>query len=235
MINWLLDFVYPRHCFGCKTSGTYLCSECLKNCETVSEYICPVCRKKAIDGRVHPICQTAFCLDGLLSLYQYQGTMEELVKAFKYRFAYDLERSLTPLIRQQLSVRLRQNASWQTFCQTNPLVVPVPLYPYRQRWRGFNQAQVIGRMVAKFGRWKLALNLLVRQRQTKPQAELTKAQRMKNLRNVFSLNPSFGKTILPSSVLLVDDVWTTGATLSECGRVLKRAGVKTVWAMTVCR
>lgn len=110
-------------------------------------------------------------------------------------------------------------------------IVPVPLHPKRQKWRGFNQSAVIGQILSK----KIGLDYqeaLKRTRYTKPQVELSGKDRRQNIRNAFSLTKSY---ILSPNVLLLDDVWTTGSTLKECAYVLKRGGAKKVWAITLAR
>jgi ComF family protein len=122
-------------------------------------------------------------------------------------------------------------SSLNGFMENGPVIVPVPLYPKRERERGFNQAEVIGRLVA--GRWLLETkNLLLRVRDTGRQVGRDRVQRLDAMKEAFMLKT---KDQLPTTVLLVDDVWTTGATMNECARVLKRAGVRFVWGLVLAR
>jgi len=123
------------------------------------------------------------------------------------------------------------------------LLIPVPLYRTRLRQRGFNQAELIARAAIKImaatnpangkGRWGLGESVLVRTRETASQIGLTSHQRRENLRGAFAV--SHPEAVKGCEVLVVDDVYTTGATVSECARVLRRAGATKVWVATVAR
>ncbi|HZQ96880.1 MAG TPA: phosphoribosyltransferase family protein [Candidatus Sulfotelmatobacter sp.] len=117
------------------------------------------------------------------------------------------------------------------------LLIPVPLYKGKRRERGFNQAELIARAALKAcpveKRFQLASNTLWRVRDTHSQIGLTSHQRRENLRGAFAVSAS--QEILGREVLLVDDVYTTGTTVSECARVLVKAGARRVWVATVAR
>lgn len=116
-------------------------------------------------------------------------------------------------------------------------MVPVPLHPQKFRQRGFNQSELIARAALKFrpakNRLQLQAGVLARLRPTKSQIGLSRHQRRENLRGAFGVVKP--KEIAGREVLLVDDVFTTGTTVSECARVLRRAGASKVWVATVAR
>jgi len=116
-----------------------------------------------------------------------------------------------------------------------PLIVPVPLHKSKRSDRGFNQAELIARAAVKKlpHRLELATGILVRQRATISQVGLTREQRMENMRDAFRVHDR--QRVLGCTVIVVDDVMTTGTTLSECARVLKKAGAERVLAATVAR
>lgn len=111
------------------------------------------------------------------------------------------------------------------------MVLPVPLYKKRLRERGFNQSALLGKYVAK--RLGVPLNLysLARNRDTRPQVGLSAKERKKNIRNAFEIKEE--GVIKGRRVLLIDDVFTTGATTRECSKVLKKAGVQEVFVITL--
>jgi len=111
------------------------------------------------------------------------------------------------------------------------VIVPVPLHPSRQKWRGFNQAEVIAERLAAAWGWKYENRLLVRYKKTAPQMKLAGDIRRRNLSQAFSIT----KKTVPEYVLLIDDVATTCSTLNECAKVLKKAGVKSVWGLTLAQ
>ena len=128
----------------------------------------------------------------------------------------------------------RRSSSWFDD-QAAPLVVPVPLHKSRRRSRGFNQSELIARAAVRQLPRKLETltDALVRQRDTISQVGLSREERIENVRDAFRVaQPS---RVNGRDILLVDDVMTTGTTLSECARVLKQAGAERVWAATVAR
>lgn len=112
------------------------------------------------------------------------------------------------------------------------VVTAVPLHPKRQNWRGFNQSELVAKLLAQ----KLGLryeSLLKRIKYTKPQVGLLGSARKQNIKGAFSLYTPYS---LPhTNIILIDDVWTTGSTLRECTYILKRGGAKQVWALTLAR
>lgn len=117
---------------------------------------------------------------------------------------------------------------WKSDAPSFDLVVPIPLHVKRKKWRGFNQAEIIAEDLAQKFKVRLG-NQLVRNRETKTQVGLSKDERKKNINGAFSLISTVG--IKSKNILLVDDVYTTGATMSEACKVLKKAGANEVWAL----
>jgi len=207
---------------SCSVFGTYLCRACGEKILPVSYLICPVCERAAIGGFTHPGCKTRYSLDGLISLYTYEGPIRAALKRLKYKpYLADLAEVL---------VRLGKSELGRSFA--NFAVVPVPLHPQRQRERGFNQATLIGRAVARQLSLIVTDRVIKRTRYTKPQVNLSGKERRVNLINAFTLGTN---QLQNPRILLVDDVWTTGSTLRACANVLKRAGAKDVWAFTIAR
>jgi competence protein ComFC len=113
------------------------------------------------------------------------------------------------------------------------LILPVPLHSKRLRWRGFNQSLLLARQVSRMYEAPVDPFLLYRNRETPPQTQLTEEERRKNVRGAFAINA--GRTLKDRRVLLVDDVYTSGATVNECSRVLVRAGAREVYVLTLAR
>jgi ComF family protein len=113
-------------------------------------------------------------------------------------------------------------------------VVPVPLHAWRRYRRGYNQSELLARELARLIDVPM-MNALTRVRHTTPQVELRKKQRRDNVRGAFALHEEVARRGEKGSVLLIDDVCTTGATLGECARVLKSAGFAPVYALTLAR
>lgn len=222
LLNLLFNFFIPRFCIFCHQEGDLVCPNCRSQFKYASPK-CPLCFKPSLDGSTHPRCLEKFCLDGLTSLYQYrQKEIQHIIKEIKYRFYY---RYIDTLLSEVVL--------------SKPLVdflVPLPLHSRRYNWRGFNQADKICEVLER--KWNLpTYHFLVRSKATKPLAEISSSKdRKQQIKDAFSLNPKVvinidllkGKT-----VLLVDDVYTSGASLGEACRVLKKAGVQKVWGWTL--
>ena len=225
MGNLLLDLLFPARCFGCKRVGKYLCSACQKTF-IIREYVCPICDRPAISGATHPGCRRPQGLDGLTCVFKYERVMKKAIKTLKYRFVSDAAQTLIMAIPEVVFANvLLQSKDMQLF--------PIPLHRERLKWRGFNQAEALGKIVARKLEIPLVANLLIRTHKRTPQADIKERQvRIENAHGLFSINKS---SQIPRKLILFDDVWTTGATMSEACKVLKRNGVQWVWGMTLAR
>jgi ComF family protein len=155
----------------------------------------------------------------------YEGTLRDIVHAFKYEGRRTIGARLGALLR----------TAGHELLSDAQCAVPVPLHPWRRIHRGFNQATDLARAFDL-----PVVHALWRSRPTSPQTGLTASARRRNVRAAFSISPLLRRRTLASHiagqvVIVVDDVWTTGATLDECARVLKEAGAKEVRALTVAR
>lgn len=218
---------------GCGRKGRYFCWECLRSVRLRENWRCPECGRSGVGGEVHLGCRRKYGFDGLVSLVSYRGLVRLGIKSLKYEFLRDMEREFLRLLEASLRMRLkdRQGEKLRRFLKKKPVVAAVPLYWRRENWRGFNQAEMVSRMV------RLSLGLkagkgMVRQRATRPQTKLEKRAREVNVRGGFRIREGVK---LGRRVLLVDDVWTTGATMKAACRALKRAGVKEVWGLSLAR
>jgi len=171
--------------------------------------------------------QCALCRLGLNAFDQvysfgaYEGVLRKLIHVFKFEGVRTLQRPLGAMLAQALPRESGFDA-----------IVPMPLH-WRRRWqRGFNQAELLAREIAR--KWNVPVSALVRRRRaTTPQAGLTSAQRRKNMQGAFEAKR--GMSVKGMRILLIDDVLTTGATASACARTLKRAGAAQVTFLALAR
>lgn len=223
--NFLLNFLFPPRCVNCGRLGRYLCQRCTSEIKIIEQQVCPVCERPAVNGQTHPKCQTKFSLDGLTSFFVYDGPIKKAIKKLKYQFVTDLANELISLTNVISTAR-----------DDKCIFVPVPLHWRRLNWRGFNQSELLGKLMSARLKVRFAPDLLIRKKYTQPQVKLKGKERKENIQDAFVVNPKFLKSLVSSLQFLVfDDVWTTGSTLKTCGKVLKEAGAKKVCGMTLAR
>ena len=220
----VLDFIFPKICLNCGKEGKYLCQRCIAEVPS-PQPICPYCKHPSIDGVTHVNCQKKLGIDGLTSIWKYEGIIRKAILSLKYKYATEIGEELSDYLIVSLKKAIFPQVQYLT---------PIPIHWYRQNVRGFNQSLEVGRFVAKTMNWKFIPDLLIKNKETVSQVELTGEKRRKNLKNAFSVNPNYEPSTL-YSVLIFDDVFTTGSTLIEATKVLKKAGVKKVWGLTIAR
>ncbi len=225
-MNFLLDFLFPRRCVGCGRIGRYICNICRKTL-ILSETRCAECDRPAIDGLTHPICRRPWGIDGLTTVFRYEKVVKRAIKQLKYRFVSDEAETLISLIPRQIFAAIPLDDNW--------VISPIPLHDDRLKWRGFNQAEKLGHFLGARLKLPVVDGLMVRHKKRFPQADIEKREeRIKNAEGLFTISSKF-QISKQLNILLVDDVWTTGATMKAAVKVLKKAGVKGVWGMTLAR
>ena len=226
-----LDFLFPRKCLGCGRTGGYFCAQCLNFLSLDSQRICPVCERPAVGGQTHPNCLTNSSLNGLTTIFAYKGLIKTAIVKLKYRFVSDLAFDLVELFLSFCG----EDKSFVQFCRRqNIYLVPIPLHQSRKRWRGFNQSELLGKMIGENLGVSLVSDLLERVKNTRPQTKLKEKERKANIQDAFQISPNIPIAQYPN-ILLFDDVWTSGATLREATKVLKQKGTKGVWGLTLAR
>ncbi len=250
---FVLDTVFPLQCLGCGREGVWLCQQCFKKLKLTREQYCLHCKQPNRFGSFCPHCAPDYALDGVWIAGDYEDKIIQLlIKNLKYHLAKNIAENLGKLLTLFLNnllnlarlnrADIKQGVDWRKFeeLKTVPqtlsgfsasLVIPVPLSRQRLRWRGFNQAEAIARVIAHNFRLPLS-NRLLRLKHKKPQAKLTEAERKINVRDCYGW---LGGSLDGHNVILIDDVTTTGSTLNECARVLKQAGANEIWGLVAAK
>lgn len=208
--NLIADFLFPAYCLGCKRRGNYCCQNCANSLEKTNS----IFANKNADNVSAIFAATNFEDKSLLS---------KLIHSFKYDFIEEIAEILVSLFSEKPPPIFGKDS----------ILVPVPLHTKRLNFRGFNQSLVIARLLSK--KWKIPFDeILVRQRHTKPQVGLGNTERLLNVRNAFALK----KFCFPgpmTNYLIVDDVCTTGATINECAKILRKNGAKKIFGVVIAR
>jgi len=212
--NTIKDCLFPNFCLECLKEGEWWCDDCR--------------RKFAFRFTIsssNNLGQDQVYLDEVLAFFDYieDCPPAKLLKQFKYNYVSGIEDVLEKIIDDHAEKLTR----WSDFT-----LVPVPLYIQRERVRGFNQSYVLAEIVAGLDFWKGGINVnLKRIRHTECQAGLSRSLRLTNLDSAFA----WLDVVVPDKILLVDDVYTTGATMNECAKVLKKSGAKLVSGLVLAK
>ena len=233
IVSAAASLLYPATCVVCSANvarSEYLCGDCQQRAPRIVAPFCAKC-SEPFPGAITQTFSCANCenrvlhFDCAVAAYRSRGLVRRLVHQFKYAKQRHLRHPVAGWLRETLhDPRLRGRAF--------DLLVPVPLHPARQRERGFNQAELLADLLADSMNLPRR-NLLERTRYTTTQTAYDRAERMENLHDAFRLRKN--RDVRELRVLLIDDVLTTGSTLSECARVLKKAGAFSVHAATAAR
>ena len=245
LLSSFTDFLYPPFCLVCKedTSGDgskYICESCLDQIKEINPPFCAKCgrgfvSKNALEGIEKPVCGKCqnkgnrIRYDAILGLGEYAGTLKEIIHIYKYNKKEQLKDILSEIMIKRINGE-------PEFLKADVLI-PVPLHWIKKRSRGFNQSEELGRCISESLKIPMK-SLLKRKRNTKPQIGLSGDERIKNIKGAFKVSlitqklwrASGGSTFNfeGKTVILIDDVVTTGATVNECTKVLKKTGVREV-------
>lgn len=224
----LLDILFPKYCINCRKVGSYLCDSCFSFLQFDEKGMCIPCGRPAFGGITHPLCQKRLTIDGAFAGYTYNSLVKKLVYQFKYKpFVTDLQELFIRLWYEALI----QNEVFMKIAAEKPVLVPIPLHRSKERVRGYNQAELLAKGIA--AKFTLATQTLLRRRKaTQTQVGLSLEDRKANISDAFEL---VVKSDVPQTVFLIDDVLTTGATLSQAAKVLKQRGTQKVYGLTFAR
>lgn len=221
-----MDWIFPPSCAGCGATGFRFCPSCSTQVMRINQdQVCRFCGiplSTPFENACSQCQNTPLVLHGVRSWAFYQEPLRKAIQSLKYQrnlalgdyFAPDLLRVLLP---QHWSI---------------DLVIPVPLSPARQRQRGYNQASVLARPLALALQKPLVSRGLKKCRETPSQVGRSASERWENVQGAFEADPQY---VIGRSVLLIDDVFTTGATLNACAEALLAAGASATYGLTLAR
>ena len=241
MLEAVLDVVFPQCCIACEAwlpsrpPGCF-CRSCDERIVSVRPPFCPRCGRPYLhEWQGDHLCGGCLLRPPPFSMARswacYPRSSEALhpLRQVIHRFKYSRQASLGQPLGQLLAQRCQR---WFRPSSLD-LIIPVPLHPRRLRWRGFNQSVLLGREAGRA--WGIPLDPLVltRKTETVPQSTLSLKDRQPNVRGAFSIAP--GRTVENLRLLLVDDIYTSGATVNECARALLHRGAREVQVLTLAR
>lgn len=219
----LVGFVFPPQCVVCnrlhENSHFFLCAKCERRLDLLQSPFCPQCRNILEKGATKcPLCIGNGTISRVWALGHYDDSFRALIHAFKYADILPAGRYLSGLLAELIA----ESVSGEEF----DFIIPVPLHPSRERKRGFNQSLLIAETLSESVDVPIDSESLMRVRKTRDQTGLKRKQRVKNMRGAFGVDNV--SDIKGKSIILVDDVTTSGATAGEAARVLRDAGAARV-------
>lgn len=233
--SYFLHFFFPKTCFNCgcdlpARSDSFLCVACEKELKTPGPHICKRCGAVLKSGGAHCYaCRGSkakkYRCKVIRSAFVFNASSRALVHALKYQQADYLAGHMGKMLLKKFSLFAELAAT--------DLIIPVPLHPKKKRARGYNQSELLAKTFARELGLPVDTRALVRCRDTVSQTKLGRQGRLTNMIGAFSCR--YPQRIKGKTILLIDDVATTGATLEGCAVALKQAGAKTVLAYTFAR
>ncbi len=218
-----LDWLFPPRCAGCGDLGIVWCAKCQAGVSLIAQPLCEHCGLP-----MHQSARCAACANhryvftSSRSWGVYAGELRQAILSLKHRSNAGLGAVFAKFL-----VQMFQTQDWNI-----DLLIPIPLGPQRLRQRGYNQIDLLARPFAELAGLRYADSVLIRRHETLPQFELNAAQRWENLHGSFVADPA---PLAGLSVLVIDDIMTTGATLDSAAQALREAGAKKVYAITLAR
>jgi ComF family protein len=205
--NLLLDLLFPKKCYGCGRDNIWLCSKCLA-------------KLKPYQGEIPRALKNN---QDLIIAGEYKDKLlNDLIVAFKFGFNKELAIPLFIFLKTVLDKKiLIDNLTAKSW--VNILIIPIPLHKQRHKWRGFNQSELLAREISNYYGWPISLSL-IKIKKTDIQAELKEEARLNNQKDSFRWTGAG----IDQTILLIDDVITSGATINEAELVLQSAGAKRV-------
>jgi ComF family protein len=222
--NNILDIVFPKFCVGCGKEGVWICPKCQDKIILIKKPTCPKCMRLTKNGQFCDRCRSKSSLTGVVvAAYYGDGPLKELIHGFKYDGLFDIKEVLGKYLTLTLTEKFKKQA----------VLIPVPLHKKRLAERGYNQSHLLATEVAKSINYQVLDKKLIRKKYTNPQVTFSGANRKKNIRDAFYW---IGEDEIDSkTIILVDDVYTTGATLEECAKVLRNAGAREIWGLVLAK
>lgn len=238
--NSSINLLFPIRCVVCKKEterkrkNKLICTECLKEFSPSLNFFCPLCEAGTSDAKLcfsclPPHSKNKFYLDRLIYPFSYKDRpIQKVIKAFKYHFIKDLEIPLGHLIIDYLE-KIKKQIDLKDL-----ILIPVPLHKRKYNQRGYNQSELIAeQIISCFEKSEILTDVLKKEKSTKDQANLKEDRRLENLKCVFVCSKPW--LVSGKKVILIDDVYTTGATMQECAKVLKEAGANEVIGLAIAR
>ena len=231
-IKVIIDLIFPKKCIICDKHDCQneICTECWVKIKFISQPSCFICSTPFLyEEEKEAIC--APCIvnkpnyDRAIAILEYDDASKKIIHKFKYNDQLHILNYI---------VNLMTNIGKEIFNNID-MIAPVPIHKYKLLKRGYNQSALIAMNIASRKNLPYLPQLLIKSKNTIAQTGLKKSQRISNISNSFKLNHKFYANLAGKNILLIDDVITTGSTINECSRVLKKEGANKIFVLTLAK
>ncbi len=236
--TFFLDILFPRNCVNCEKEGSFVCENCSLFLSE-AELVCPSCERPSYFGQKHKECGSVYqkraklSMEGLVGLWDYEGVVRKGIHDAKYNKLVPriLEELMDAFFLRTESNKERLAPFFSFLFQEDTVITFVPTHAENKKRRGFCHGEAIAKHLAKITNKKV-VQMFFKNKKVSSQTRLNREERKENVKNVFSL---LKEVTVSKRMVIVDDVWTSGATMRECSKTLKENGVEEVWGFTLSK
>lgn len=230
MWHMVLTLLFPPYCASCRRIGSSICISCRKLLRTAHTQQCIVCHRASVLGITHGNCRRKRGIDAAITILHYNTTLKRIIAQIKYHGYLEAYRELLWALQPQMHHAI---SAWRDahLIDSHTVITAIPLHSARERARGFNQAQILAQTLSEVTGLTCA-PLLTR---TKNTPQLAKSPHDKTRSSIVQGAFTGSSSHTPQSVMVVDDVVTTGATVTEAAKILKKQGVQRVFVFSLAR
>ena len=223
IFSFLFDLFTEKKCYACRQVWHFFCPKCLEQLFIYSPF-CYVCKKPSKNFVTHEHCRQWFCVSQCIVFTRYRNpAIQRALKHGKYYGKYALYEALCTWLWTKMTKKIDILPPW--------IIIPVPMYRFRKWKRGYNQSEKIALSLSNALWFPVDTRLISRKRRTKQQSHLSQSERLHNLAGAFHIHPH--NYLLNTPLYLIDDVISTGSTLSEIAQTLQKAWFTDIRAIVI--
>lgn len=226
MLKTILNLLFPKFCEGCNKPGAKICINCAEKINVLEHQECLMCGHPSIEGLTHKICKISYAPVQTFSMFKYSGIIRSLIRKGKYKGVF---KSYLPIIELFNS----KTPFFESF--NNCVLIPIPISKKRLQQRGYNQCEKICKYLEDFIPQSETVDALKRTKETKSQYSLKREERMANIKDAFEIDKKLTDLIKNKTIIIVDDISTTGATLREACKEVYKAEPKQIYCLTLSK
>lgn len=222
IINFLKDLIAPKKCYSCKKEWCFLCRECFLKLENFDS-ICYVCKWNTNNFEVHEKCKKEVYYDKIVVLSHYKNKIiKQIIKDFKFYSKKDIKDDFW----YYLGELFFNNEIYKNYLDYVIINPPMSFFKKLKRW--YNQSELLAKIISKDTNIKLEKNIIIKYKKTRQQSNLSRIERLENLKDCFKINKKLIDKIDNKNIIIVDDVISTGTTINEISKTLKQNWAKKV-------